>query len=170
MNKFVLVFCLVLFLIGHNSVFADELPYDYSDTQSIPIKLSILEEVTSKSGAVESQSLFFRVRDDVIYNGRTIAKKNDVVKAKLETVIPRGMNGFPAELIVDNFNFPEIKKSQLVSTYTKKGMNRSLWVYPLKWALTPIPFAGSFTNFIMGGEAKIKKTDIITVYYYPNWK
>ena len=80
------------------------------------------------------------------------------------------MNGFPAEIIIDKFEIPNVKQSQLECTYIKKGQNRSLFVYPLKWALTPIPFVGSLTNLIMGGHAKIKTSDTITVYYYPEWK
>ena len=79
------------------------------------------------------------------------------------------MNGFPAEIIVDDFEIPGIKSTQMQSTYIKKGQNRCFWVYPLKWALTPIPFVGSLTNFIKGGHARIKTKDIITIYYYPEW-
>ena len=42
-------------------------------------------------------------------------------------------------------------------------------VLPIKWALTPIPFVGSFTNFIIGGNANISDKDTIILYYYPNW-
>ena len=80
------------------------------------------------------------------------------------------MNGFPAEIIIEDFEIPNIKNSKLLATYTKKGQNRCFFVYPLKWALTPIPGVGSLTNFIKGGHAKVKTTDIITVYYYPNWE
>ena len=57
----------------------------------------------------------------------------------------------------------------MLTTYTDKGFNRCYMVYPLKWALTLIPFAGSLTNFIKGGHAKIKTTEIVTLYYFPNW-
>lgn len=80
------------------------------------------------------------------------------------------MNGFPAEIIVDNFEIPNIDNSKTISTYAKKGQNRCIWVYPLKWSLTWIPLVGSFTNLIKGGQAKIKTTDVIIVYYYPEWK
>ena len=42
-------------------------------------------------------------------------------------------------------------------------------VYPIKWALTPIPGVGSLTNFILGGNAKITPKDKIIIYYYPEW-
>lgn len=80
------------------------------------------------------------------------------------------MNGFPAEIMIDDFELPGIKQSQLMGGYVKKGQNRCFWVYPLKWSLTLIPFVGSLTNFIKGGHVKLRPTDIITIYYYPNWR
>ena len=80
------------------------------------------------------------------------------------------MNGFPAEIILGDFEIPNIENSKLLDNYTKKGQNRCFWVYPLKWSLTLIPFVGSLTNLIMGGHAKIKTTDVITIYYFPDWK
>ena len=80
------------------------------------------------------------------------------------------MNGFPAEIIIDNFKIPNVNKSQLISTITEVGTNRCIWVYPLKWALTPIPFVGSTTNLIKGGHAKLKTKKPITIYYYPDWQ
>lgn len=145
------------------------LNYDYSSTLSIPIQLNITEEVSTKYGLQEGQTAKFKVINDVVYNGETIVKKGDIINGKIETVITSGMNGFPAEIIVDNFEIPNIKQTQLISTYTKKGQNRCLWVYPLKWSLTLIPFVGSLTNLIMGGHATIKTSDIITIYYYPHW-
>lgn len=80
------------------------------------------------------------------------------------------MNGFPAEIILGDFEIPNIENSKLLNNYIKKGQNRCFWVYPLKWSLTLIPFVGSLTNLIMGGHAKIKTTDVITIYYFPDWK
>jgi len=99
-----------------------------------------------------------------------VVKKDEIITAKVETVITKGMNGFPAEIILDNFEITEIPKNQLLSTYTKKGFNACLLVYPLKWALTPFPGIGSLTNLIKGGEAKITPKDIITIQYFPEWK
>ncbi|MBQ2872031.1 hypothetical protein IJE86_10040 [bacterium] len=171
MNRlFLFFFIIVLGCFQQSFAVNSTLPYDYSDTHSVPIKLSIVEPISTKDGLLEGSKLKFKVKDDVKYNGQLILKKDTVVTGVLETVVPRGMNGFPAEIIVDNFEVAGISNSKLISTYTKKGQNRCLWVYPLKWALTPIPFVGSTTNFILGGHAKIKKSDVITIYYYPNWK
>lgn len=147
-----------------------ELPYDYSSTEAIPIKLSIINEVSTKDGLIEGQKLKFKVLEDVYYENMPVVKKDDIITGTIETIITSGMNGFPAEIIVDDFEIAGINSSQLISTYIKKGQNRCFWVYPLKWALTIIPFVGSLTNFIMGGHARIKTKDVITIYYFPKWK
>lgn len=147
-----------------------ELPYDYSSTEAIPIKLSIINEVSTKDGLIEGQKLKFKVLEDVYYENMPVVKKDDIITGTVETIITSGMNGFPAEIIVDDFEIAGINSSQLISTYIKKGQNRCFWVYPLKWALTIIPFVGSLTNFIMGGHARLKTKDVITIYYFPKWK
>lgn len=147
-----------------------ELSYDYSSTEAIPIKLSIINEVSTKDGLIEGQKLKFKVLEDVYYENMPVVKKDDIITGTVETIITSGMNGFPAEIIVDDFEIAGINSSQLISTYIKKGQNRCFWVYPLKWALTIIPFVGSLTNFIMGGHARLKTKDVITIYYFPKWK
>ena len=147
-----------------------ELPYDYSSTEAIPIKLSIINEVSTKDGLIEGQKLKFKVLEDVYYENMPVVKKDDIITGTVETIITSGMNGFPAEIIVDDFEIAGVNSSQLISTYIKKGQNRCFWVYPLKWALTIIPFVGSLTNFIMGGHARLKTKDVITIYYFPKWK
>lgn len=174
MNRFVF-FVLMLCLMFFSVCYAGEtpeiktLPYNYLSVQSVPIKLSIAEEFTTKEPLNEGDTLKFIVRKDVYYNGKSIVKAGDIINGRIETIITAGMNGFPAEIIVDDFEIPGIKSTQMQSTYIKKGQNRCFWVYPLKWALTPIPFVGSLTNFIKGGHARIKTKDIITIYYYPEW-
>ena len=189
MNKFLSVLFLTLFLMfGYQlrgfcneevqsreitpevRVNPAELPYDYSSTVRVPIYLSITEQISTKDDLQEGQKLDFRVIKDVVYKDTVILKSGDIVTGTLETIITSGMNGFPAEVIIDNFDIPGIKHSQLISSYNKRGQNRCFWVYPLKWSLTLIPFVGSLTNFIMGGEAKVKTSDVITIYYYPEWK
>ncbi len=147
-----------------------ELPYDYSSTVRVPVYLSITKQISTKDGLQEGQKLEFRVIKDVVYKDKMILKSGDIVTGTLETIITSGMNGFPAEVIIDGFDIPSVKQSQLMSSYNKRGQNRCFWVYPLKWSLTLIPFVGSLTNFIMGGEAKVKTSDVITIYYYPEWK
>lgn len=146
------------------------LPYDYTDTTAIPVMFAVTKEVSSEKGLQEGQLLDFRVIRDVYYNEELILKKGDIVKGRIDTIVTSGMNGFPAEIMIDDFYLPGIKQSQLMGGYVKKGQNRCFWVYPLKWSLTLIPFVGSLTNFIKGGHVKLRPTDIITIYYYPNWR
>ena len=157
-------------LVWSNSVFSNELEYDYSDTYSIPIRLSPLKEISTKEPYNPGQKVEFEVLYNVYDNGKIIVKSGDIVNAEVELCISSGMNGFPAEIIIDNFDIPGIKKSQLAGTYTKTGQNRCLIVYPIKWLLTPIPLAGSLTNFIKGGQATLNAADEVEIYYYPNWK
>lgn len=165
MNKF-LITVLFSLIIFSSPVFC--LEYDYSSTKNIPIKLSIMEEISTKMPIVEGQTVKFKVLKDVEY-GNLNLKKGDIVEGQIECIVTSGMNGFPAEIILDNFKIPNVANTQLISTYTKSGQNRCIWVYPLKWALTPFPPTGSITNIIKGGHARIKTTDIITLYYYPEW-
>lgn len=170
MNKF-LIYILTLFVIlSGQGVKAETLPYDYTSVKAVPIHLAITNKVSTKEGVLEGQELHFKVRKDSVYNGKTIVKTGDMITAKVETVITSGMNGFPAEIIVDDFKIPGIKDSQILGNYVEVGQNRCLIVYPLKWALTIIPFVGSLTNFIYGGHAIIKPKDKVVIYYYPEWK
>lgn len=147
-----------------------ELPYNYYDTYSIPINLAITKGISTEYPLKEGTEVEFRIIRDVKYDNEIILKEGDIIKGRVETIITSGMNGFPAEIIIDDFQIPNVKKSQLISVYTKKGQNRCFWVYPLKWSLTLIPFVGSLTNLIMGGHARLTPNDIITIYYYPNWR
>ncbi len=163
MNKFFIILT-VLFLFTTSS-FA----YDYSSTKNIPIRLSITKEISTKMPIIEGQTVNFRILKDVNY-GNLNLEKNSIVTGRIECIISNGMNGFPAEIILDNFEIPNIKKSQLISTYSKQGKNKAIWIYPLKVALWPFPFAGIITSTIKGGQASIKPTDVITIYYYPEWE
>ena len=72
-------------------------------------------------------------------------------------------------IIFDDFQVPNIKPNQITGMYEVYGQDRSLIVFPLKWALTIFPPTGSLTNFIKGGHAKVKTNKTITLYYHPKW-
>ncbi len=185
MNKFIAIFLLLLIAGFNTSIFASSnleagtvhqtdiknthLPYDFTDTKMIPIKLAVVHEVNSEKGLIEGHKIDFKVIRDVYCDEKLILKRGDIVKGRVDTIVTSGMNGFPAEVMFDDFEIPGISQSQLISGYVKKGQNRCFWVYPLKWALTIIPLVGSLTNFIKGGHVKLRTSDVITVYYYPNW-
>ena len=79
------------------------------------------------------------------------------------------MNGIPASIIIGSFDIPNIDTNKLTYSYEIVGQDRSLWVYPLKWALTFLPPTGTLTNFIKGGHARLKENDTVELYFYPNW-
>lgn len=146
------------------------LDYNYESFERIPIKLVLDGVVTTKNnGLVDGQILNFVVKENVFHNGQLLLQQGTNVTGKVQTSVQRGMNGIPGKIIVDDFAIENIPQEKLKGIYTKKGKDYSLLVFPIKWALTPIPGVGSLTNFIIGGHAKITKKNVITIYYYPNW-
>lgn len=146
------------------------LDYDYTEFDRIPIKLQTLEKISLKNNNLyENKKIKLKVKQNVKYNNKVILKQGTIATAEIQTYMTRGMNGIPGSIILDNFEIPGIDKSKLKSTYIKKGLSLTIFVLPLKWALTPIPGVGSLTNFIIGCNANINDKDTIIVYYYPNW-
>lgn len=143
--------------------------YNFENTTKIPIKLKVLENIKSESDVYEGQFVEFKVARDVIYKDKIIIKRGTPVLAQVSVVVTSGMNGIPASIIFNNFDIEGVNKNKLSDNYEVSGQNRSLLVFPLKWALTPIPPTGSLTNFIKGGHAKLKTKKLITIYYYPEW-
>ncbi|MBQ4078495.1 hypothetical protein IJD15_04880 [bacterium] len=146
------------------------LKYDYTAVDKIPIKLQIQTPITTKNDSiVEGQLIDFVVREDVKYNHRVVIPKGTKATAVIQTYQSRGMNGIPAIIVLDDFEIPNLDKSKLKDDYIKRGQDRSYIVFPIKWALTLIPFAGYSTNLILGGHAHIKKKHNVIIYYYPKW-
>ena len=131
--------------------------------------MRILEEVHCENDIYEGEELKFRVLNDVYHNSDLRIRQNSIVTARVKTIITPGMNGIPASIILDEFKIDGVNKGQFVNSIEVFGQDRSLLVFPLKWALTILPPTGSFTNFIRGGHAKIKPKKTITLYYYPEW-
>ena len=144
------------------------LNYDFTNTERLTIKLLSLDEIKSETKVYEGMPLNFRVETSVYYNGALVIPKGTVVPARVETIIRSGMNGIPASIIIGGFKFDNIAKIQISDYHEIVGEDRSLWVFPLKWLLTPLPPTGTLTNFIKGGHAKLRKNGIIEIYYYPN--
>lgn len=189
MNKF-FAFIFLFFVVSSASVYALErdtfieeiladkqiekpiqnLKYDYTEVDKIPIKLQIQSPITTKNDSiVEGQVIDFVVREDVKYNHKVVVPKGTKVTAVIQTYQSRGMNGIPAIIVLDDFEIPNLDKSKLKDDYIKRGQDRSYIVFPIKWALTLIPFAGYSTNLILGGHAHIKKKHNVVIYYYPKW-
>lgn len=143
--------------------------YNYEDLKRVPIELRVMVNIKSEKDIEEGERIVFLACHDVYEHGRKILKRNDPVYAKVETIIKSGMNGIPASIIFGDFRFDNIDSAKVTDTYEVYGQDRSLWVFPLKWALTFLPPTGSLTNFIKGGHAKLKDHETITLYYHPNW-
>lgn len=143
--------------------------YNYESVNAIPIALKIQENITTKKNLQEGDILIFTVKNNVKYDNQIIIKKGTIVTARVKTYISRGFIGIPGQIIVDDFVIPGIDSKKLKSTYIARGLDLTIMILPIKWILTPIPFAGSFTNLILGGHGKITKDDNIILYYYPDW-
>lgn len=185
MNKLILIFAL---LFSCNYCFAenlkDDLPesvinkknkinthteYNYESIEKIPLQIKIMEEIKSENDVYEGQIIKFKIAKDIIHNNKVIFKRGDLVSTKISLIISSGMNGIPASIIFKDFSINNIPSNNFTESYEIFGQDRSLLVFPLKWALTILPPTGSFTNFIKGGHAKIKPKKTYTIFYYPNW-
>lgn len=183
MNKLILLFAIFLnctFCSAEivNDDIADLLPksvkqpiinknYNYESTEIVPINLKILKSIKSENEVYEGQYIDFKIAKDVLYDDKIIIKRGTIVPARISVIITPGMNGIPASIIFDDFEIEGIPKTKITNSYEITGQNRSLLVFPLKWALTILPPTGSLTNFIMGGHAKIKTKKPIVINYYP---
>ena len=145
--------------------------YNYDSVEYVPIKLKVIsgDISTRKGNSYEGQIIDLRVKQNVKYKGKIIIKNDTPATGVVQTIRTHGMNGIPAAIIIDNIQINGIDSKKLKSTYTERGINLSLLVFPIKWALTPFPPSGSLTNFILGGNAKINKNTVITVNYFPDW-
>lgn len=143
--------------------------YNYESTIKIPIVIKPIENIKSELEINEGQSIQFKVVRDVFYNDKLIIKRGAPIFAKVSVIITPGMNGIPASIILKDFETKALNTGKLTPEYEIFGQDRSLFVFPLKWALTPLPPTGSLTNFIMGGHAKLKMKKHLTIYYYPEW-
>lgn len=185
MNKFFLiVFLLFLLMIPVNATLQDDfaqktvknfsipennLEYNYNNTDIVPIKLHVIDKIRSEQHLYEGQIINFEVSESAYYMGKTIVRRGTIVPAKVETIIANGMNGIPASVIFGSFQIPNVPNSKLSTSYEKYGMDLSLLVFPIKWALTILPPTGSLTNFIKGGHVKISPKQDIIIYYHPKW-
>ncbi len=143
--------------------------YDYTNTTRVPIYLKIEDTYKTSGDTQTGDELTFVATRDVIYNDKILVKKGEKTTARIRYFIRRGMNGIPSILILDGFNFANLDERKLDAHYMKRGIDNTLLVLPLKWALTILYPLGSFTNFIIGGEARISSKKEIVLYYYPEW-
>ena len=143
------------------------LNYNYKSTIKIPVRISAKERIKSENDVYVGQVIEFEAENDVFYKGKLKIKKGDTIKAKVGTIITSGMNGIPASIIFEDFEIAGLSRGQISNSLEVFGQDRSLIVFPLKWALTILPPTGSLKNFIMGGHVKINQGKTITINYFP---
>lgn len=174
MNKiFVLIFTFIYlgysFCYAATSPNSNNLPYNYDSTEYYVIKLSPIDKISTKDNFIEGQIVHFKVCDDVIIKNKQFLQKDEIVNARIETIIPPARGGLPAELTIDNFEIPNTNKSQLISEIIIQG-NVKWW---LKLIKSPKPSPVSvlpISQLIKGGHAKISPKDAIRIKYFPDWK
>lgn len=147
------------------------LKYNYDSFRAVKIKLNYVGQPISTKGdnIYDGMPLDFVVKNNVVYQRKTILKQGTPVKAKVSLHRKRGMNGIPGAIIIEDFDIPEIPDSKLLGICQKTGQDRTLWLLPIKWALTILWPTGYFVNFIVGGHSTLTNKDDITLLYYPEW-
>ena len=148
---------------------AQTLPYNYENVEFYTIKLSPIETISTKDDVYEGQIIHFVVREDVFVNGKKLLNAGDFVDGRIEMIVNSRRGGLPAEIVIDNFEIPNVKKSQILSEYNKVG--RYSWWFRVAKLVVPAPIAVlPIGKIVKGGHAKISSQDVIKIKYYPNWK
>lgn len=184
-KKYLLTPIFILFLSTHPSFgiedeIASNLPvyvkepivhnnYNYEGVDRIPVKIHISSSIKSEKDIRDGEEFEFIIDKTVVYNKKVVLNRGEKLTAKVQIIITPGMNGIPASIIFNNFSTTKNLQGRFSNSYEIFGCDRSYFVFPLKWALTPFPPTGSLTNFIMGGHAKLKTNKQIVIYYYPEW-
>ena len=143
--------------------------YDYTNPTRIPIYLHIEKHYRTNGNTKVGDEFTFIAERNVYYNGQLLVKSGEKTTARLTHFLRRGMNGIPSILILEGFQFENLDSRKLDDVFIKRGFDNTLFVLPLKWALTFLYPLGSFTNLVIGGEARISPKDDIIIYYYPEW-
>lgn len=132
-----------------------------TDTNSIPVKIRIKKQLSTRQKVDEGDFIEFETLSDVRIKNRTYPK-GTVVKARIETISLNKMWGIPSDLTIGNFS---LDGQKLNGEINKIGANRSLWLYPTVYVTTVLFGVGLLLAPIRGGHAKIKPKQIYTVHY-----
>ena len=144
--------------------------YNYESVVVIPIKLKISDEISTKKGNIyDNQEVVLYTKNPVKYKNKTILNYGEKFTANVAIYMKKGMNGIPAQIVLDNFKTKKIDSNKISGVYIKRGLNLTALVWPAKILLTIIPGAGTGMNFIKGGNATITSNDTVTIYYHPEW-
>lgn len=124
------------------------------------IKVAPLKYYTTRKDLFEGKIIDFILVQDTKINNK-LYKKGTTIKARVETLSQNGAYGVPADLVVGNFTLPD--NLTLHGDITKQGANRSLWVYPTGYILTPFFLIGLLIFPIRGGHVKLKPEKVYDI-------
>ena len=131
---------------------------DQSSMTSVPVRIK--KEFTTKEKIEEGDFIDFETIQEVKVNKKSYPAQT-LVKARVETISLNKMMGVPSDLIIGSFSMDGI---YLAGEINKTGANRSLWVYPCTYGLSWFFGVGLLFIPIRGGHAKIKTSEIYTLY------
>jgi len=139
--------------------------YNYESLKRVKIILSPTETITTPKKLEVGQKIDMVVKRNARI-GSYLLKKGTKASAIVEQFVTNGMTGVQAVIVLGHIEIDGLKSEKLQYYCLKEGQNRTTWIMPIKWAVTWIPFVGSFTNLIKGGQAKLSPADDLVVYYY----
>ena len=142
--------------------------YNYASTTRSKILITPTEKLKVPQNIEVGQVVNFVVKRNVRLTDNSLLKKGTPVTGVVEMYTTNGMAGVQGTLTIGRLSIKGLESDKLYYYLVKEGQNRTLWIMPIKLALTFIPFAGSFTNLIKGGQAILSPSDTFIVYYYPN--
>lgn len=145
--------------LDRNIKFEKIVPKPISDELVKKAKLSPCKYLTTRK-LYEGQKVKFELKEDTTIKG-VAYKKGTIIEARIENVSKNGAFGVPAELIIDNFILTNNVK--LDGQISKRGANRSIWIYPTSTILNAFFGFGLLLLPIRGGHAKLKPNKIYEI-------
>lgn len=140
--------------------------YNYTSLKREKIYLSPTEKLSTPKNVKDGQIVNLVVKRNARL-GKELLKKGTPAQAIVELYTTNGMSGIQGTITLGQIEIKGVDSDKLYYYLVKEGQNRTLWLLPIKWGLTFIPFVGTITNIIKGGQAVISPADTFTVYYYP---
>ncbi len=131
--------------------------------ENLYIKVTPRYYYTTRKGLKEGQRIDFVLADDFKFKN-IVYKKGTPIKARVENINQNGIYGLPSEVVVGNFMLAENVK--LEGELSKRGANRSVWVYPTVYTLCAFFGLGVLFIPIRGGHAKLKPNKIYQFEVY----
>lgn len=125
------------------------------------VQIKILEKISTKTKPEEGSEVIFETVNAIEYKNKIYPAGTKVI-GRIETVSPNFTQGVPADLIIGNFY---LDTRPLYGEISKTGANRSLWLKPVSYAVSPFFGAGLLLMLIRGGHAKIKPDEVFTVSF-----